>query len=75
MLRRAPPLARSHPMIWSSLGLISAKGALMGLGFLFWLFAARRFPARDVGLTAGASTPNSIIGTVVERLDRFSRGE
>jgi O-antigen/teichoic acid export membrane protein len=41
-------------MIWSSLGLISAKGALMGLGFLFWLFAARRFPARDVGLTAGA---------------------
>ena len=28
-----------------------------------------------VGLTAGASTPNSIIGTVVERLERFSRGE
>jgi 4-hydroxy-3-methylbut-2-enyl diphosphate reductase len=26
-----------------------------------------------VGLTAGASTPNSIIGTVVERLERFSR--
>lgn len=25
-----------------------------------------------VGLTAGASTPNSIIGTVVERLERFS---
>jgi len=26
-----------------------------------------------VGLTAGASTPNSIIGTVVERLERFAR--
>jgi O-antigen/teichoic acid export membrane protein len=53
LLRFARP-ARSHPMIWSSLGLILGKGALMGLGFLFWLFAARRFPARDVGLTAGA---------------------
>jgi O-antigen/teichoic acid export membrane protein len=41
-------------MIWSSLGLIVGKGVLMGLGFLFWLFAARRFAARDVGLTAGA---------------------
>lgn len=41
-------------MIWSSLGLISGKGILMGLGFLFWLLAARRFPASQVGLTAGA---------------------
>jgi O-antigen/teichoic acid export membrane protein len=41
-------------MIWSSLGLILGKGALMGLGFLFWLLAARRFPPSQVGLTAGA---------------------
>jgi O-antigen/teichoic acid export membrane protein len=41
-------------MLWNSLGMISGKGVLMALGFLFWLFAARRFPARDVGLTAGA---------------------
>jgi O-antigen/teichoic acid export membrane protein len=41
-------------MLWSSLGLISGKGVLMVLGFLFWLLAARRFPAREVGLTAGA---------------------
>jgi O-antigen/teichoic acid export membrane protein len=46
--------ARSHPMIWSSLGLICGKSALMGLGFLFWLVAARRFPVSEVGLTAGA---------------------
>jgi O-antigen/teichoic acid export membrane protein len=41
-------------MISSSLGLIAGKGALMGLGFLFWLVAARRFPAPQVGLTGGA---------------------
>jgi 4-hydroxy-3-methylbut-2-en-1-yl diphosphate reductase len=28
-----------------------------------------------VGLTAGASTPNNIIGAVVQRLDAFARGE
>jgi O-antigen/teichoic acid export membrane protein len=54
VLRWARQVARSHPMIWSSLGLISGKAALMGLGFLFWLLAARRFPASQVGLTAGA---------------------
>ena len=26
-----------------------------------------------VGLTAGASTPNNIVGEVIERLDRFAR--
>jgi O-antigen/teichoic acid export membrane protein len=51
---RARQAVRSHPMMWSSLGLISGKAALMSLGFLFWLLAARRFPAEQVGLTAGA---------------------
>jgi O-antigen/teichoic acid export membrane protein len=53
MLRWARQAAHSHRMIWSSLGLIAGKAALMGLGFLFWLLAARRFPASQVGLTAG----------------------
>src|SRR6266508_3258686 len=52
--RRWPWPVRSRSMLWSSLGLISGKGVLMVLGFLFWLLAARRFPAREVGLTAGA---------------------
>jgi O-antigen/teichoic acid export membrane protein len=52
--RWVPRVVRSHPMIWSSLGLISGKAVLMSLGFLFWLLAARRFPAREVGLTGGA---------------------
>src|SRR6266545_1796491 len=52
--RRWPWTVRSRSMLWSSLGLISGKGVLMVLGFLFWLLAARRFPAREVGLTAGA---------------------
>ncbi len=32
-------------------------------------------PARDpltVGLTAGASTPNNIVGEVIERLSRYA---
>lgn len=40
-------------MLRSALGLISGKATSMILGFAFWLFAARLFPADAVGLTAG----------------------
>jgi 4-hydroxy-3-methylbut-2-enyl diphosphate reductase len=49
----------------------SGKGPVAEIESAAWLPATG--PLR-VGLTAGASTPNSIIGTVVERLERFSRG-
>jgi O-antigen/teichoic acid export membrane protein len=66
-------------MIWSSLGLISGKGALMGLGFLFWLLAARRFPASEVGLTAGAVSATmlgvqlSLLGVGTAFITRYPR--
>lgn len=47
-----PP--RSLSMFASSLGLIAGKVATMGLGFFFWLLAARVFVPGDVGLATGA---------------------
>jgi O-antigen/teichoic acid export membrane protein len=44
-----PPLSQ----IANGLTLIGAKTITMGLGFLFWVLAARLFAARDVGLAAG----------------------
>jgi len=46
--------ARSLGMLQNSLALIAAKVGLMGLGFVFWLVAARAFDTRAVGLAAGA---------------------
>jgi O-antigen/teichoic acid export membrane protein len=40
-------------MVRNSLGMISGRAASMALGFLFWLLAARLFPAEKDGLTAG----------------------
>ena len=40
-------------MVRNSLGMISGRAASMALGFLFWLLAARLFPADKVGQTAG----------------------
>ena len=53
---RAPTTTpqRSLSMLSSSLALIGSKVATMGLGFFFWLVAARLFPASSVGLAAGA---------------------
>jgi O-antigen/teichoic acid export membrane protein len=45
---------RSLSMLGSSLALILSKIGTMGLGFLFWLVAARAFDQADVGLAAGA---------------------
>jgi O-antigen/teichoic acid export membrane protein len=39
-------------MLPNSLALIAAKVATLGLGFLFWVLAARLFSPRDVGLAA-----------------------
>jgi 4-hydroxy-3-methylbut-2-enyl diphosphate reductase len=50
----------------------SVKGPIAEIESTAWLPPTGRL---RVGLTAGASTPNSIIGTVVERLEQFSRGE
>jgi O-antigen/teichoic acid export membrane protein len=44
---------RALSMLPNSLALIAAKVATLGLGFLFWLLAARLFSPRDVGLAAG----------------------
>jgi O-antigen/teichoic acid export membrane protein len=41
-------------MLQSSLALVAAKTANMGLGFVFWVIAARFFPPSTVGLTAAA---------------------
>ena len=48
----------------------ASKGHVAEIESTAWLPPTGRL---RVGLTAGASTPNSIIGTVVERLERFSQ--
>ncbi|MGH2733190.1 MAG: lipopolysaccharide biosynthesis protein, partial [Actinomycetota bacterium] len=45
---------RSLSMLASSGGLILGKIANLGLGFVFWVIAARLFPPGEVGLAAGA---------------------
>ncbi len=52
--RIARTTGRSLSMLVSSLALIGSKVATMGLGFLFWLVAARFFTPTSVGLAAGA---------------------
>jgi O-antigen/teichoic acid export membrane protein len=49
----AAPAARALSMLPNSLALIGAKVATLGLGFLFWLLAARVFAPDVVGLAAG----------------------
>ena len=44
----------SLSMVASTLNLIAGKAAGMGLGFVFWLVAARSFSAQAMGLTAAA---------------------
>lgn len=48
----APVAARALSMLPNSLALIGSKAATMGLGFLFWLIAARLFAPTEVGLAA-----------------------
>ena len=54
---RAPPFqpgaSRSLAMVPNSLALIATKVATLGLGFLFWLVAARVFAPQQVGLAGG----------------------
>lgn len=59
--RRARAGARTLPMAQNSVALILAKVATMGLGFLFWLVAARLFAPADVGLASGAVSAMMLI--------------
>ncbi len=45
---------RSLNLVQNSIALIVAKVSLMGLGFVFWVVAARAFDPSSVGLAAGA---------------------
>jgi O-antigen/teichoic acid export membrane protein len=51
----APPAVRRRALAMqaNSLALIATKVATLGLGFLFWLVAARLFPPAEVGLAGG----------------------
>jgi O-antigen/teichoic acid export membrane protein len=51
--RPAPIPPRALSMLPNSLALIGAKVATLGLGFLFWLVAARFYSPDVVGLAAG----------------------
>lgn len=51
--RSVPRQPRALSMLPNSLALIGAKVATLGLGFLFWLVAARFYPPEVVGLAAG----------------------
>lgn len=46
--------ARSLSMLLNSITLVAGKVASMGLGFLFWLLAARLYAPAEIGLAAGA---------------------
>ncbi len=47
------PGRRQLSMLPNSLALIGAKTGMMGLGFVFWVLAARLFDRHDVGVAAG----------------------
>ncbi len=47
-------MTRQLSMVRSSLGLIAGKAASLGLGFVFWVLAARAFPEDVVGITGAA---------------------
>ncbi len=49
---QTPVAARALAMLPNSLALIGSKTSAMGLGFVFWLAAARLFDAPAVGLAA-----------------------
>ena len=61
----APP--RELSLVGNSLALIAAKVGAMGLGFMFWLLAARLFPAAAVG-TAGAAVAAMMLCTQFAQL-------
>jgi O-antigen/teichoic acid export membrane protein len=61
MVGRSGARARTLPMAQNSVALILAKVATMGLGFLFWLVAARLFSPADVGLASGAVSAMMLI--------------
>ena len=48
------PEPSSLTVLLNSVALILAKAASMGLGFLFWVLAARLFAPTEVGIAAGA---------------------
>lgn len=59
--KTAPVAARTSPaqprvlsMLLNSVSVMGGKAGTMGLGFLFWLLAARQFPPEQVGLAAAA---------------------
>ena len=60
---------RSLSLTWNSISIMSGKAATMGLGFAFWVAAARQFEPVAVGLAAGAvsammlCTQLAILGT------------
>lgn len=62
------PTPRALSMLFNSVSVMLGKAATMGLGFLFWLLAARQFAPEQVGLAAGAvsammlSTQLAILG-------------
>lgn len=68
-------------MATSAIGLILGKLAQMGLGFLFWIVAARLASSDDVGLAAAAvsaimlCTQMSLLGTGAAYILRYPRSE
>ena len=57
MIRAAPDGGRGQrgwQFLVTSVGLIGGKVVSLGVGFLFWLLAARTADVQDVGLAAGA---------------------
>lgn len=53
---------KSLSMVWSGLGLVSAKGVAMLLGFAYWVIAANLFDERTVGLVGAAVAGVLLVG-------------
>ena len=72
---------RRKSMTTSATGLILGKLAQMGLGFLFWIVAARMASTDDVGLAAAAvsaimlCTQMSVLGTGAAFILRYPRSD
>lgn len=64
MLLRKVQEIRCDALLGNSVALLLASGVMAGTGFLFWLLAARLFPASDVGLAGTLVALMNLIATL-----------
>jgi O-antigen/teichoic acid export membrane protein len=58
------PAGPAWVILFNSSSIVSTTAITSSLGFLFWWFAARQFPAEDVGFASAAISVMMLLGTL-----------